>query len=60
MAHKCGFTQKTLTQSFIEAGFAKMATSARSAPFYDLWIIATKSNVTDDELRRTAELHFPV
>lgn len=60
MAHKCGFTQKTLTQSFMEAGFAKVATTARSAPFYDLWIIAAKSKRTDDDLRRTAELHFPV
>ena len=59
MAHKSGFTEKTLTQAFLSAGFAKVATAARSAPFYDLWIIATKSKVTDDDLRRTAELHFP-
>jgi len=59
MAHKCGFTKKTLTESFISAGFAKTATAARGAPFYDLWITATKSGITDDELRRTAGLHFP-
>lgn len=51
MAHKCGFTEKTLTDSFISAGFAKTATAARGAPFHDLWITATKSKITDDELR---------
>ena len=59
MAHKSGFTEETLTQAFLSAGFVKVATAARSAPFYDLWIVATKSQVTDDALRRTAGLHFP-
>jgi ubiquinone/menaquinone biosynthesis C-methylase UbiE len=59
MAHKSGFSKKTLTESFISAGFTKTATAARGAPFYDLWITATKSKITDDDLRRTAGLHFP-
>ena len=59
MAHKCGFTQKTLTKSFMLAGFAKTATATRGAPFFDLWITATKSKIEDDDLRRMAALHFP-
>ena len=59
LAHRCELTQKTLTDSFISAAFAKTATAARGAPFYDLWKTPTKLKITDDGLRRTAMLHFP-
>ena len=59
MAHKCGFTEKTLAGHFISSGFANTATISREAPFYDLWIVASKQPKTNEELTSLAKLHFP-
>jgi SAM-dependent methyltransferase len=60
MAHRCGFTQKTLVATFKDAGFKKVASTERSKPCYDLWIVATGHDVQDEEILELAQLHFPV
>lgn len=59
MAHKCGFTEKTLTQCFLAAGFSNTITMSRPSPFFDLWILATRSRTDEQVLRGLAKLHFP-
>lgn len=59
MAHRCGFTQKVLTATLQLAGFAAVGTVKRGHPCYDLYAVATKSMVSDAELRELAMAHFP-
>ncbi len=59
MAHRCGFTQKVLGGTLHSAGFSKVATKRRMHPSYDLWAIATKSEMDDTLLRSLAGEHFP-
>ena len=60
MAHRCGFTQKVLDGTLRSCGFTSVATLARSrAPFYDLWVVASKSARPEDEIRDIAMAHFP-
>jgi predicted SAM-dependent methyltransferase len=59
MAHRCGFTQKVLTATLQASGFAKSASTKRSHPYYDLWILSTKQGLTDEALRALAVEHFP-
>ena len=59
MAHRCGFTQKVLASTLQSAGFAKCGSMKRGAPYYDLWITATKSDLPDDQVRELATAHFP-
>lgn len=58
MAHRCGFTQKTLAADFRAAGFAASATQRRAHPQYDLYIAATKSPAQEAALRALAAAHF--
>jgi protein O-GlcNAc transferase len=58
MAHKCGFTQKTLTQSLQEAGFTTIAGKRRKAGF-DLWFVASKKEMTEVEMRELAGRVLP-
>ena len=59
MAHRCGFTQKVLASTLQSAGFAKCGSMKRGAPYYDLWITATKSDLPDEQVRELATAHFP-
>lgn len=59
MAHRCGFTQKVLAGTLQVAGFKKAACIKRPAPFFDLWIVATKTEMLDEDVRTLAKLHFP-
>lgn len=60
MAHRCGFTQKVLDGTLRSCGFQSTASLARSrAPFFDLWVVASKSPRTEEELRALAAAHFP-
>ena len=60
MAHRCGFTQKVLTGTLQSAGFAKSASMKRAgAPFFDLWIAASKNDMPDEQIMELATLHFP-
>ena len=59
MAHRCGFTQKVLTSTMQTAGFVKSASLKRGSPIFDLWVIATKGPMDDDQLLALAKSHFP-
>ena len=58
MAHRCGFTERVLTQTLRAGGFATVATLRR--PFaYDLWALACKHPLPDAALTDLALAHFP-
>ena len=59
MAHKSGFTLKTLSGHLMRAGFAGLACFERGAPFFDLWAAAVAQPTPDDSLRTLAMQHFP-
>ncbi|MCP4116899.1 MAG: hypothetical protein GY737_16145 [Desulfobacteraceae bacterium] len=59
MAHKCGFTQKNLTQALQGAGFKSIAVMRRPKCF-DLWAVASKREMNEVELRNLAEGVLPV
>ena len=58
MAHKCGFTLKTLTQALHTAGFATSA-GKRRARGLDLWVVATKGPMEEGALRELAGKVLP-
>lgn len=58
MAHRCGFTQKSLTATLQSCGFASVASMARPQ-FFDLWALATKTRRAESELLELAQAHFP-
>lgn len=58
MAHKCGFTLKTLTQALHTAGFAASA-GKRRARGMDLWVVATKGPMDESALRELAGKVLP-
>lgn len=60
MAHRCGFSQRVLSATLQAAGFKSVAAFARGNPFFDLWALASKSPLAEDELRSLAKQHFPV
>jgi SAM-dependent methyltransferase len=59
MAHHCGFTLKVLLTTLKAAGFAAVAGRQR-ASFFDLWAVAAKNPLPDEELRKLAGQHFPM
>jgi predicted SAM-dependent methyltransferase len=60
MAHRCGFTQKVLQGTLVAAGFKSVATLCRGrAPFFDLWALASKSEIPEAQLKQLAGQHFP-
>ena len=59
MAHRCGFTQKVLSGTLQNAGFAKSASMKRALPYLDLWIAASKANLPDDQILELSASHFP-
>lgn len=58
MAHKTGFTLKTLTQALQAAGFQTIA-SKRRARAFDLWALATKGPMSEAALRELAGKVLP-
>lgn len=58
MAHKCGFTYSVLNSCFYEAGFIKTFGGTRPAAF-DLWLVAFKSDVTDEDATKQATIFLP-
>ena len=58
MAHRCGFTLKVLIGTLQANGFASVAGKQRDSAF-DLWALATKQTMPEDDLRQLAGLHFP-
>ena len=61
MAHRCGFTEKVLNGTLLAAGFKTVATLARGfAPYFDLWVVASKSERPEADMREVAGIHFPM
>jgi SAM-dependent methyltransferase len=61
MAHRSGFTQRTITQSLRGAGFSGVATMSRGRPpHFDLWALATKATMSENDIRALAAAHFPI
>jgi predicted O-linked N-acetylglucosamine transferase (SPINDLY family)/predicted SAM-dependent methyltransferase len=59
MAHHCGFTLKVLIGTLKANGFLSVVGKRRPQAF-DLWVVATKGSMEDDELRALAERVLPV
>lgn len=60
MAHKVGFTQSVLVGILRHVGFASIASMRRGSPFFDIWALASKSQRSEEEMRKLASLHFPL
>jgi predicted SAM-dependent methyltransferase len=58
MAHRCGFTQKVLTATLQAAGFKAVATMARVHPYFDLWAVASKEALTEEQIKALAVTHM--
>lgn len=58
MAHKTGFTLKTLTQALQGAGFASIAGKRRTRGL-DLWVVASKGPMDESALRELAGKVLP-
>ena len=58
MAHRSGFTEKVLCGTLKASGFKSIASMRRDAPYYDLWALATKSNLNEEETRTLAKTYF--
>jgi len=58
MAHKTGFTLKTLTKHLHQAGFSSSIGKRRPQGF-DLWITASKNQLSEPDLRHLASAIFP-
>lgn len=58
MAHKCGFTLKTLTQALQAAGFQSMAGKRRLRGL-DLWVVASQEPMEEGALRELAGKVLP-
>jgi SAM-dependent methyltransferase len=58
MAHRYGFTRRTLDGTLREAGFPAVACFVRAAPYFDLWAVASKRPISDADLTALAQAHF--
>lgn len=59
MPHRCGFTLATLTQAARQAGF-KAIYGIRRPNKFDLWVLASKSHRTEDEITALAAEYLPI
>lgn len=57
MAHRCGFTERSLVTTFHESGFS--TATLRRPQHMDLWAVAAPIGVTEPQLRQWADEHFP-
>lgn len=58
MSHRCGFTKKALISTLQAAGFKGVAAMERASHF-DLWALASKESLNDNQLIELAKTHFP-
>lgn len=58
MAHRCGFTKKTLEQILLQSGFKSVKVKQRP-DFFDLWALATQDLLSPTLLENLAKNHFP-
>lgn len=59
MAHRYGFTQRTLMEAARQAGF-KIGHSLQRPTVFDLWLLAYKNEVAMDHLLQQARIFLPV
>jgi predicted SAM-dependent methyltransferase len=59
MAHRCGFTEKVLRGTLNDSGFPWVATLVRPGTF-DIWALACKSEISDQEIKKMARTYFGV
>ena len=58
MAHRCGFTQKVLSATIEASGFKSVATISRGHPYFDLWAVASKEELPQEEMKALALKHM--
>ena len=58
MAHKCGFTLKTLAAALTAAGFQTTAGKRRIRGL-DLWMVASKGQMAEDAMQQLAAKMLP-
>ena len=58
MAHRCGFTQKVLRGTLQASGFKAVATMSRGYPYFDLWAVASKEALTEEQMKALAVEHM--
>ena len=58
MAHHTGFTLRTLVDGLRSAGFPSIAGRQREANL-DLWIVASKAQVSELAMHQLADIHLP-
>jgi SAM-dependent methyltransferase len=59
MAHRSGFTQRSLTEALTSSGFAAVAAKRRASPKFDLWALATAQVLPEADMMPLARSHFP-
>lgn len=59
MAHRCGFTRRTLTQALQAAGFPALGVMQRAA-FFDLWAVASNGPRANGDMQALVRAHFPL
>jgi hypothetical protein len=59
MAHHCGFTLKALMGTMRESGFKSVAGLSRKKDF-DLWVVASKTELSEEDLKELLKSHLPV
>ena len=58
MAHRCGFTQKVLSATIEASGFKSVATISRGHPYFDLWAVASKEELPQEQMKALAIEHM--
>lgn len=58
MSHRCGFTQKVLTGTLQASGFKSVASMARGYPYFDLWVVASKEALSEEQIKALAAEHM--
>ena len=58
MAHRTGFTEKTLSTTLKNSGF-KTVTTMKRPHCFDLWALGTKSAVSEAQMQALTNAHFP-
>jgi protein O-GlcNAc transferase len=58
MAHRCGFTQKVLSATLQAAGFKSVACMSRGYPYFDLWAVASKEALNEEQIKTLAVQHM--
>lgn len=58
MAHRTGFTRKTLEAALMTAGFAGVVALRTLVPPYDIWALASKTKLPQEELQSLLYAHW--